>query len=65
MFPFSSNSNLMIAVKDPSLITLSNKNNSVEFLKDLDNKIRSLILIDFVEIFKLSNENSLKINAFK
>ena len=63
--PSSSNFNLISAIKKPSLIILSNKNNSVEFLIDLANEIMSLIIIDFVEISKSSTENSLMINDFK
>ena len=65
MLPNSSNSNLISAAKNPSLITLSNKNNSVEFLKNLANKIRSSSLIDFVKICKSSTENLLEINDFR
>ena len=43
---------------------LSNINNSVESLKDLANKTKSLSLIAFVEICKSSIENSSRINAF-
>ena len=62
--PSLSNFSLISTTKNPPLITLSNRYNSVEFLKDLTNNIMSLSVIGLVEISNSSTENSLKINEF-
>ena len=59
IFPLLSKFIFISTTKKPSLITLSNMNNSIEFSNDLVSFIISLSLIAFVDIFKSSIENSL------